>query len=130
MTNLPSMIPYFSYTDAKAAMGFLKAAFGFETIQSFDREDGRLMHAEMRCGDAIIMLGSADALPAKGSPGIYFVVTDVDAHFERARAAGADIVYPPEDTEFGTRRYRCRNSEGHEWSFGTYQPTFEAPQWA
>ena len=126
----PTLIPYFGYVDAKAAMDFLGRAFGFETIQSFDGPDGRLMHGEMRCGSAIVMLGTVDAPVAAQSPGLYLVVADVDAHFDRASAAGAEIVYPPEDTEFGTRRYRTRDPEGHEWSFGTYQPQFEAPEWS
>ena len=125
----PTMVPYLSYVDAKAAMAFLEKAFGFETIQAFDGQDGRLMHGEMKCNGAIIMLGSTDDMPAKQSPGIYLVVQDVDAHYERAKAAGTEIVYPPEDTDFGTRRYRTRDPEGHEWSFGTYQPQFEAPAW-
>ncbi len=129
MSDAPTLIPYFSYMDAKAAMTFLETAFGFEAIQSFDDDTGRLVHGEMRCGAAVIMMGNVDNAPAKASPGVYMVVADVDAHFARAQAAGADIVYPPEDTEFGTRRYRCRDPEGHEWSFGTYQPQFEAPQW-
>jgi uncharacterized glyoxalase superfamily protein PhnB len=48
--------------------------------------------------------------------------TDVDAHFERARASGARVVYPPEDTEWGTRRCRALVQEGYEWSFGNYPP--------
>lgn len=51
----------------------------------------------------------------------------MDAHYERAGAAGAEIVYPPEDTEFGTRRYRARDVDGYEWSFGTYRPTTATP---
>ncbi|MEL6586130.1 MAG: VOC family protein [Pseudomonadota bacterium] len=125
----PSLIPYLTYADAKAAMAFLSAAFGFEIIQAFDGEDGRLVHGEMRCGAAIIMLGSGEDVAKAASPGLYLVVEDVDAHYLRAQAAGAQIVYPPEDTEFGTRRYRVRDIEGHEWSFGTYQPQFEAPAW-
>ena len=129
MTGTPSIVPYLSYVDAKAAMRFLHEAFGLEPVQAFDGEDGRLMHGEMRHGNGVIMLGSADAAPAKQSPGLYLVVADVDAHFARAEAAGAEIVYPPEDTPFGTRRYRARDPEGHEWSFGTYQPQTEAPAW-
>jgi uncharacterized glyoxalase superfamily protein PhnB len=44
----------------------------------------------------------------------------MDTHHERAKAAGACIVYGPEDTDFGTRRYRIPDPEGYEWSFGTY----------
>jgi len=58
------------------------------------------------------------------------MVEDVDSHFETARNAGVDIVYPPEDTGFGTRRYRARDLEGYEWSFGSYQPKTVAPEWA
>ena len=54
--------------------------------------------------------------------GVYVVVEDVDAHHERAVAAGAEIVYPPEATEWGTRRYRALDPEGYEWSFGSYVP--------
>lgn len=129
MNRTPTIVPYLSYVDAKAAMVFLSKAFGLETVQAFDGSDGRLMHGEMRFGDGVIMLGSVEAAPATQSPGIYVVVPDVDAHHQRAVAAGAAIVYPPQDTEFGTRRYRAKDPEGHEWSFGTYQPQTEAPKW-
>ena len=49
-------------------------------------------------------------------------VEDVDAHFERARAAGAEITSPPRDTDFGSREYHARDLEGHPWTFGTYRP--------
>ncbi len=72
-------------------------------------------------------MGTAD-LP-KGSPGIYLVVEDVAAHHRRAMAAGAMEVYPPEETEWGTQRWRAKDPEGHEWSFGSYAPQTEAPSW-
>ena len=129
MSDTPSIVPYFSYRDAKRAMAFLAEAFGLETVQAFDDENGRVLNAEMRFGNGVIMIGSLDAAPSTGSPGTYLVVDDVDAVFERARAAGAEIVYPPEDTEFGTRRCRVRDPEGHEWTFGTYQPRSVAASW-
>ncbi|MEM9429133.1 MAG: VOC family protein [Pseudomonadota bacterium] len=125
----PAIVPYVSYVDAKRAMAFLETAFGLETVQAFDGPDGRVMHGEMRFGTGVIMLGSVDAPSAGASPGIYLVVEDVDTHHAQAVAAGATIVYPPDDTEFGTRRYRARDPEGHEWSFGTYQPRPVAPDW-
>jgi uncharacterized glyoxalase superfamily protein PhnB len=78
--------------------------------------DGEVQHAEMRFGDGFIMLGQDDdrAEGRPAGPGVYLVV---DGHFERAKAAGAEIVYPREDTAFGARRYRARDVEGHEWSF-------------
>lgn len=126
---MPDIVPYISYTDAKAAIAFLCAAFGFETVQAIEDEQGRLVHAELRCGDGVIMLGSVETMRPSDSIGTY-VVVDVDAHFERAMAAGAQVVYPPEDTGFGTRRYRAHDPEGHEWSFGSYRPQTEAPAWS
>ncbi|MEL6679829.1 MAG: VOC family protein [Pseudomonadota bacterium] len=128
MPDTPSIVPYLSYKGAHAAIRFLTEAFGLRLVQSFDGPDGTLMHAEMAYGNSVVMIGTAAA--EKGSPGLYLVVEDVDAHYAAAKAVGAHIVYPPEDTEFGTRRYRARDPEGHEWSFGTYAPQTEAPDWA
>lgn len=125
----PSIVPYLSYVDAKAAIAFLTAAFGLEPVQAYDDEAGALQHGEMRWQGDLNMLGSVPADVPKASPGIYLVVEDVDAHFACAKAAGAEIVYPPEDTAWGTRRYRAKDPEGHEWSFGTYQPSPEPPSW-
>lgn len=123
----PGMIPYYGYEDAHAAMDFLESAFGFEKAAAYDDDDGSLIHGEMRFSDGYIMMGSGrdeqrgdpETVPTRGT---YCVVDDVDAHHERAKAAGARIVLGPEDTEFGTRRYRCMDLEGYEWTFGTYVP--------
>jgi uncharacterized glyoxalase superfamily protein PhnB len=129
MSDHPTIVPYLSYVDAKAAMTFLTEAFGLERVQAYEDGDGRLVHGEMRYGNGVVMLGTAEAATTPGPTGIYLVVDDVEAHHARAVAAGADIVYPPEDTEFGTRRWRARDPEGYEWSFGTYAPRTTAPDW-
>ena len=123
------MFPYFSYRDASAALDWLEAAFGFERVVAYPDEGGTIVHAEMRFGDGALMMGTAEPPPvmdpgpvSPNAHGIYVVVDDVDAHYERARDAGAKIVYAPEDTEFNTRRYRVLDPEGYEWSFGTYRP--------
>jgi uncharacterized glyoxalase superfamily protein PhnB len=54
--------------------------------------------------------------------GLYLRVDDVDALYERAVAAGAVSVFPAESTEWGTGRARLLDTEGHEWSFGSYEP--------
>ena len=123
----PTMYPYLSYRDAAAAVRFLEEAFGFTTTVRWDDPDGGVQHAEVAFGDGAVMMGTADhaAAPLEGSSvgqGIYVYVEDVDAHFERARAGGARVVYPPEDTEWGTRCYRVLDPEGYEWSFGNYRP--------
>ena len=90
-----------------------------------DGEDGALAHAEMRHRDGVIMIGTGEA--ARGSPGADLVVEDVDAHHARAVEAGAEVVCPPEATEFGTGRGRARAPEGLERSFGTYVPSTKPP---
>lgn len=127
-TTPPTFYPYFGYRDAAAALRWLAEAFGFEIVTQNPGPDDTIAHAEMRFGNGAIMLGSyteeqlrADPQPPIGH-GIYVFVEDVDAHFARAQAAGARIVYGPEDTPWGTRRYRCLDPEGYEWSFGTYRP--------
>jgi uncharacterized glyoxalase superfamily protein PhnB len=128
----PTIVPYFVYRGAAAALRWLSAAFGFETLRSFPAPDGSIVHAEMRVGSSANMLGTAAGQQAE-SPwdllagrGIYVVVDDVDAHHARARAGGAHIVLESEDTEFGTRRYRALDLDGYEWSFGTYQPSLDS----
>ena len=117
-------VPYFAYANAAAAIDYLERCFGFETSARYDGDDGSVMHAEMTLGGAAIMLGSDKEGSGNPRPGhgTYVVVDDVDEHFEQANAEGAKVVYPPEDTEFGTRRWRAQDSEGYEWSFGTYAP--------
>lgn len=128
MTDKPSIVPYLLYADGHAARAFLERAFGLSTVFALNAEDGALMHAEMAYGNSVVMIGTVESA-GKGGSGLYLVVEDVDAHHAQAVAAGAEIVYPPEDAEFGTRRYRARDLEGHEWSFGSYQPQTTAPEW-
>ncbi|MEM1151122.1 MAG: VOC family protein [Pseudomonadota bacterium] len=123
----PSIVPYLSYKNGAAAIDFLVAAFGFAVNIRADAEDGSVEHAELVYGDGVVLMGTAD-LPT-GSPGIYVVVDDVDAHYTNAIKQGAHLVYPPEDTEWGTRRYRCKDPEGHEWTFGSYAPSTDPPSW-
>ena len=78
------------------------------------------------------MLGTASDEQLEQSPwnfpsghGIYVYVEDLDPHYERARANGAKIVDPPENTQWGTRRYRALDLDGYKWSFDTYRPSGE-----
>jgi uncharacterized glyoxalase superfamily protein PhnB len=128
-----TIVPSFRYRDARRAMEFLVAAFGFEKRAAYEGKDGAIEHAELTFGNGMIMLGTAresgTGLYLKhpdqtGGPttGIYLVVTDADAHYARARAAGATIVREPVTQDYGGRDYACRDPEGYIWSFGTYDP--------
>lgn len=121
---------YLSYTDAVAALNWLQEAFGFEIVAQQLSDDAKsVQHAELRLGRAVIMVASSDAdyeTPSlKGRStggGVYITVSDVQEIFDRAVKAGAQTVFPPEKTEWGTERCRVLDKEGHEWSFGTYKP--------
>ena len=118
---MSSLVPYLTFRDGAASLRFLTEALGFELVTEQRADGGGVVHAELRRGDALIM-GGDGAVAVGDTPGLYLVVEDVDATFERATAAGATVVYGPEDTEWGARRARIRDLDGHEWSFGTYQP--------
>jgi uncharacterized glyoxalase superfamily protein PhnB len=123
--NHPTMFPSLHYDDAQAAIDFLCEAFAFERHAVYAGDDGRIQHAELRYGNGMVMLGSAQGeLPAAhaSAGGIYVVVDDPDAHCAQARAAGAEITRELEDTEYGSRGYGAKDPEGNSWHFGTYQP--------
>jgi uncharacterized glyoxalase superfamily protein PhnB len=114
----PNIYPFMSFADPDAALAWLSEAFGFEEHAVFRGEDGKVVHAEISLGPGIVMLNPGD--PA--SQGVYIAVDDADAHYERAKAAGAEITRQIEDTPYDSREYTARDPEGHVWSFGTYQP--------
>lgn len=125
-----SVIPFIYYEDPAAALEWLKEAFGFEEHAVHRADDGTIAHAELRLGSGIVMPGAPANLGMKSAgqlggtnQGNYVVVEDPDAHCERARAAGAEIVQEPTDREYGSREYTARDPEGNLWVFGTYDPS-------
>lgn len=127
----PAFYPFLRYADARGAVEWLCAAFGLERKAVFDAPDGGVAHAELSLGSGVVMLGPSrpDALGLRTprelgavTGGIYACVSDVDAHHARAAAAGAEIVLPLREMDYGSREYTCRDPEGNLWSFGTYRP--------
>ena len=125
MTKSLGFQPSLIYQDPKAAMAWLEAAFGFDTALYIEGDDGSFIHCQMRYGDALISVGqewdddykSPLKLGGKNTQLTSIQIdTDVDAHCERARAAGAVIVTEPNDQFYGDRVYRCKDPEGHNWS--------------
>jgi uncharacterized glyoxalase superfamily protein PhnB len=113
------------YRDPKAALKFLEVAFGFELFMLIEDDAGNLVHSEMRFGDAAIMVGyewsdeykSPASVGGKVTQSVHIQIeTDVNAHCERVRAAGFDILMEPADQFYGARTYRCRDPEGHIWT--------------
>jgi uncharacterized glyoxalase superfamily protein PhnB len=131
MSNHPNIFPALKYQDASAALDWLARAFGFEEKAAYRGDDGVVHHAQMQLGAGMIMFGQDSndgqfgrkpADPLASPVSIYVVVSDPDAHFQRAEAAGAEIVRPLTDEDYGSREYSARDFEGNLWSFGTYDP--------
>ncbi len=123
----PRVIPYLLYEDVGAALDWLAEAFGLEERgQRYTDADGNVSHAEMSLGDGIVMMGCPG--PDYRNPGrlgqvtqqLYVYVEDVDAHFQRAREAGATILAEPEDKFYGDRTYAASDPEGHHWHFAQH----------
>jgi uncharacterized glyoxalase superfamily protein PhnB len=123
----PNLISAICYRDPKAALKFLEAAFGFELFMLIEDGEGNLVHSEMRYGDAAIMIGnewsddhkSPASIDGKNTQTVHLnLESGIDAHCERARAAGFEILMAPEDQFYGDRTYRCRDPEGHIWTVG------------
>src|SRR5438105_9683793 len=122
----PHVMPYLYYEDTAAALEFLTGAFGFTEKMKMTDDGGNVAHAEIAMADGVIMLGTPSTdyknpknLGAK-TQSIYLFVDDVDAHYERAKAAGGKITQEPEDKFYGDRNFGVEDPEGHEWFFGTH----------
>ena len=131
-----AVIPMLAYEDGAAAIDWLTSAFGFSEQTRFTDDDGTVTHAELETGSGTIMLAtpspdyvspkrlrelSTEARKMAEVPyvidGVLVEVEDVDAHFARARDAGATILSEPADQVVGIRHYRVEDPEGHRWMF-------------
>jgi uncharacterized glyoxalase superfamily protein PhnB len=118
-----AITPYLLYRDAGAAVDWLAKAFGLRPDEVLKGADGRVNHASMTFGDAVLMLGSPGP-DFKGpravghwTANLYVDVDDVEKHYGRAVKAGAAIIEEPRDTPYGARRYGAEDLEGHRWYF-------------
>jgi uncharacterized glyoxalase superfamily protein PhnB len=133
-TTRATVIPCLRYRDAPAAIKWLCSTFGFEEDLVVPNPDGTIAHAQLSFGNGMIMLGSVvdseygrlikqpDEIGGAETQSAYVIVTDADAIYQRAKAAGATIVLDIKDEEYGGRGFGCRDLEGRLWYFGTYDP--------
>jgi uncharacterized glyoxalase superfamily protein PhnB len=129
-----TVIPCLRYRDAPAAIEWLGRAFGFEKHLVVPGEGGTIAHAQLSFGNGMIMLGSAqdtefgrlmkqpEEIGGAETQTAYVIVSDADALYVRAKAAGAKIVLDIKDEDYGGRGFSCRDLEGRLWNFGTYDP--------
>ena len=129
-----SVIPALRYRDAPAAIEWLCSVLGFTRHAVYAGAGGEINHAELVLGGGMIMLGSMKEdehgrrfkspgeLGGVETSSAYIVVPDADAVYTRAQAAGATIVRPLQDMDYGSREFAVSDPEGHTWSVGTYDP--------
>lgn len=130
-----TVIPAMRYRDALRMMDWLEQAFGFERQAVYMAGESKVAHAEMTFGHGMVMLGSVDnGSPSSGHAAQpdeiggretqtpYLVVSDCEAIYATAKAAGAEMLMDLREMDYGGKAFTCRDPEGHLWSIGEYDP--------
>jgi predicted enzyme related to lactoylglutathione lyase len=131
-TNI--VLPHVVYQNVADAMAWLTKTFGFTEHYRYG-EPGRPSGAQMHLGTAWIMLRTAEAgcaSPARlgyGTQSLTVFVDDVDAHFQRAKSAGAKIVEDLNETAYGERQYGAEDLDGHHWLFSRHARDVSPDEW-
>jgi PhnB protein len=124
--HLRAVTPRLVVRDGAAAIDFYRDAFGATELgERFTGPGGELIHAEVKIGDSVVMMSDEgeDGAPARSPQSLGGVVSaimatyweDVDAAWERAIAAGAEVIYPLQDQFYGDRGGRLRDPFGQQW---------------
>jgi uncharacterized glyoxalase superfamily protein PhnB len=112
--GLGTVLPYAHPGRARAYIDFLKRAFGAQEMAVYEQA-GRVMHAAVRIGDAVLELGEPEDRTGIPSNGFFLFVEDVDAAYKKTLAAGATAIRPPDDIPYGSRSAIVRDPEGYLW---------------
>jgi PhnB protein len=115
-----TVTPYMMVADAAGLIDFLVAAFGATELERHTM-DGRVMHAQVKLGDSMIMMGEAS--PDQGGPmpaSTYLYVPNVDEVHASAVAAGATSLMAPADQFYGDRSGGVKDAWGNMWWIGTH----------
>ena len=121
-------VPIVPFTDPRNGIAWLERVFGaVATLIVPPEPDEPLKHAEIRIGNALVMIDDADRPESPFSqPGpvvLYVVTDDPDTLHDHAVAQGADIVMGLTDQDYGSREFAARDPHGNVWCFGTYRPS-------
>ncbi|MGH8869529.1 MAG: VOC family protein [Actinomycetes bacterium] len=131
-TTTQTVYPIVLYRDVDAALTWLRHALGVTEHALHRDESGLVIHMELAWNGAVVMggsLGTGSVTDDHAPVALYLVAedpADIDALHARAAAAGAEIVRPPSDQDYGSRDVIVRDPEGNDWCFGTYRPTSPA----
>ncbi len=122
-----SITPAMVVNGADRAIEFYKNAFDAEEKVRFPGPDGKIMHAELRIGDSLVMLGEAARDPVANLQAMLYV-QDSDAVFQRAVDAGPTVVAPMADMPWGDRGGRVRDPFGNVWFIATHKEDVEVDE--
>jgi PhnB protein len=121
--------PYLTVNDAGKAIDFYKRAFDAKEIMRMEGPPGKIVHAELRIGDSVIML--ADEMPQSPTRapqsvggttgGLFLYVNDVDSAYQKAVSAGGKAGMAPADMFWGDRYGQLTDPFGHSWSLATHK---------
>ena len=114
--GMRTVTPYLHHNNALGLIEFLKQAFGAQELGVYKSPDGRVMHAVVRIGDAILEMGETTPMPA----GFYLYVPDADAVYQQAMAAGAKSFLAPADQAYGDRLGVVEDAWGNSWCIATH----------
>ncbi len=123
-----SVTPLLSVKGAARLIDFLKAAFGAEERSRFAGPDGTIMHAELRIGDSVLMLGEANEGFSPMPASLYLYVIDADATYGAAIAAGGESIEKPTDQFWGDRVATVRDFAGNKWWIATHKEDVDADE--
>jgi PhnB protein len=124
-----TVTPYLVVNDAAKAIDYYQRAFGAKDVVRMDGPGGKIMHAELKIGNSMIMLsdempGTGNKSPRSlgGSPvSIFLYLEDVDSVYKQAVAAGAKADMPPADQFWGDRFGKLTDPFGHSWALATHK---------
>ena len=131
-----TLTPFLTVRNAVRAIEFYKQAFGAQERGVAKGPDGKVMHAELKIGDSVIMLsdefpefGTLSPQSVGGSPmGLHIYTENVDAAFDRAVKAGAQVEMPVMDQFWGDRYGKLKDPFGHKWSIATHVKDMSADE--
>src|SRR5437764_15186083 len=119
--HLHTVTPRLVVSDGAAAIDFYRDAFGAEELgERFAGPGGEVIHAEIRIGDSVVMITEEDAAPAERVTALMATYwPDVDAAWQRALDAGAEVIHPLRDQFYGERGERLLDPFGKQWMCDT-----------
>ena len=124
-----TITPHLIVNDTRTAVEFYKKAFGAEVRGIAEDPTGRVMHAEVKIGDSVVMLNdefpewgvlSPTSTKAESPVTLHVYVTDADKVFAQATAAGCQVTMPLQDQFWGDRYGKLKDPFGHHWSVATH----------